>query len=64
MPSIAHLDLGPIVQAGMPRAADSPLPLLAGKQAINGKPTAYVCRNYACQRPTTDPRELGRQLGA
>ena len=54
----------PIIQAGMPRAADSPLPLLAGKQAINGKPTAYVCRNYACQRPTTDPRELGRQLGA
>ncbi len=38
------------------------LPLLAGKAAIDGKPTAYVCRNFACQKPTTDPAELAAQL--
>lgn len=36
--------------------------LLEGKALLDGKPTAYVCRNFACQRPTTDPAELVRQL--
>ena len=38
------------------------VPLLAGRRLLDGRPTAYVCRNFACQRPTTDPAELGRQL--
>jgi uncharacterized protein YyaL (SSP411 family) len=29
---------------------------------LNGKATAYVCENYACQRPTTDISELAKQL--
>ncbi|MGH9782716.1 MAG: thioredoxin domain-containing protein, partial [Terriglobia bacterium] len=39
------------------------LPLLAGKQPVQGKPTAFVCRNYACQSPTSDPETLRQQLG-
>jgi uncharacterized protein YyaL (SSP411 family) len=39
------------------------LPLLAGKQPVGGKPTAFVCRNYACQQPTSDPATLRKQLG-
>jgi uncharacterized protein YyaL (SSP411 family) len=31
---------------------------------LNGKATAYVCQNYACQQPTTDLGELRRQLTA
>jgi uncharacterized protein YyaL (SSP411 family) len=27
-----------------------------------GRPTAYVCRNFACDAPTTDPRELAARL--
>jgi len=26
---------------------------------IDGKATAYVCRNFACDTPTTDPASLG-----
>ncbi len=39
------------------------VPLLADRPMREGKATAYVCVNYACQRPTTDPEELKRQLG-
>ncbi len=39
-------------------------PLLVGRSTRDGKATAYVCVNYACQNPTTDPEELRRQLGA
>ena len=28
--------------------------LLPAGRLINGRPTAYVCRNYACQLPTND----------
>jgi len=29
---------------------------------INGKTTAYVCQNYVCRAPTTDPSELLKAL--
>jgi uncharacterized protein YyaL (SSP411 family) len=29
---------------------------------LGGKATAYVCENYACQRPTSDISELAKQL--
>ena len=38
------------------------IPLLAGREAVGGKPTAYVCRNYACDLPVTDRAGLARQL--
>lgn len=30
---------------------------------MNGNTTAYVCRNHACDLPTTDPSEMERLLG-
>jgi uncharacterized protein YyaL (SSP411 family) len=48
--------------AGSPAGAG--LPLLAGRQAVDGKPTAYVCRRYVCQLPVTDPAALATQLDA
>ncbi len=39
------------------------LPLLAGRTRIGGRATAYVCQNYACRLPVTDPAGLAEQLG-
>ena len=38
------------------------LPWVGGQTMREGKPTAYVCRNFVCERPTTDPKALGEQL--
>jgi uncharacterized protein len=38
------------------------IPLLQGREAVGGKSTAYVCRNYACDLPVTDREALARQL--
>ena len=47
--------------AGVP-SDDERFPLLAGKDLIGGKATAYLCENYACLAPTTDAAEFARQL--
>jgi uncharacterized protein YyaL (SSP411 family) len=33
-------------------------PLLEGKTALDGKPTAYVCENFTCSTPVTSASEL------
>jgi uncharacterized protein YyaL (SSP411 family) len=37
--------------------------LLRSRNLIDGRATAYVCQNYACQRPVTTPADLAAQLG-
>ena len=39
-------------------------PLLRGKTLVNGAPALYVCRNYACEAPITDPEMLRTKLTA
>jgi uncharacterized protein YyaL (SSP411 family) len=47
-------------------AADDPsrsaVPLLDGRVLVDGRPTAYVCRNFACRLPVIDPQALREQL--
>lgn len=42
----------------------APTPLLEARVLVNNAPTAYVCENYACQLPVTDPAVLATQLNA
>ncbi len=45
-------------------AAADLIPLLAGREMVNGKATAYVCRRFACRLPVTTPNDLQDQLDA
>jgi len=38
-------------------------PLLADRPLVDGAPAAYVCRNFTCDAPTTDPARLRAALG-
>jgi uncharacterized protein YyaL (SSP411 family) len=45
-----------LVQSDRPQAGElALLPLLAGKAPLGEKATAFVCRNFTCREPTTDP---------
>jgi uncharacterized protein YyaL (SSP411 family) len=38
------------------------VPLLESRPQVGGRPTAYICRNYICEAPTTDPDEVRSEL--
>jgi uncharacterized protein YyaL (SSP411 family) len=50
------------VIAAAPDRAASMVPLLEGKLALDGRPTAYVCREFACRQPVHDAGALAAQL--
>jgi hypothetical protein len=53
-----------VVGAAAGAADAAGIPLLAERGAVEGRPTAYVCRSYVCQLPVTDAAALARQLDA
>ncbi|HSS19444.1 MAG TPA: thioredoxin domain-containing protein [Pyrinomonadaceae bacterium] len=38
------------------------LPLLRERKGLDGKATTYVCEDFVCKTPTTEPNELALQL--
>ena len=42
--------------------ASSVVPLLADRLAIDGRPTAFVCRGFVCRLPVTTPEALAAEL--
>ncbi|MBW8701219.1 hypothetical protein MBT84_16570 [Streptomyces sp. MBT84] len=51
---------GAVVAVGT--AGSEELPLLADRILVDDEPTAYVCRNFTCDAPTTDPERLRNAL--
>jgi len=49
--------------AGAATTNESAVPLLRERGQIDGRPTAYVCVDFACQTPVTDPDDLQALLG-
>lgn len=41
---------------------DSSHPLLQGKRPLNGQAALFICQNFTCQKPITDPREVPAAL--
>ncbi|GGZ94107.1 thioredoxin domain-containing protein [Streptomyces echinoruber] len=51
---------GAVVAVGAPGSDE--FPLLSDRSLIGGAPAAYVCRNFTCDAPTTDPERLRAAL--
>ncbi|MGW4564503.1 thioredoxin domain-containing protein [Streptomyces sp. NPDC004561] len=51
---------GAVVAVGTPESDE--FPLLADRPLVSGEPAAYVCRNFTCDAPTTDPDRLRSAL--
>jgi uncharacterized protein YyaL (SSP411 family) len=52
----ARRSLGAVVLVVPPGAGG--IPLLEGRDLVDGRAAAYVCRSMVCERPVTDPEEL------
>jgi uncharacterized protein YyaL (SSP411 family) len=51
-----------LVLAGGVTGKSARIKLLEDRPLVDGKPTAYVCRSYSCDRPVTEPEALSDQL--
>ncbi|CAM5338745.1 thioredoxin domain-containing protein [Streptomyces badius] len=54
---------GAVVAAGEGPGAGAEFPLLVDRPLMGGEPTAYLCRHFVCDAPTTDAGELAAKLG-
>ncbi len=53
---------GAVVALGTPESDE--FPLLVDRPLQQGQPAAYVCRNFTCDAPTTDPDRLRTALSS
>jgi uncharacterized protein len=50
-----------VVLAGGAEGTERP-ELLRERPAVKGRAAAYVCQNFTCKAPVTEPKELEAQL--
>ena len=60
--ALAATSPGLVLAVGTGDWAKHVVPLLAERPVIDGSATAYVCRGFVCDTPTTDPDELAQAL--
>jgi uncharacterized protein YyaL (SSP411 family) len=53
-----------VVALGIPNRQGAQVPLLQDRSMVDGQATIYVCRDFTCQAPVTDPLALEQLLGA
>jgi uncharacterized protein YyaL (SSP411 family) len=51
-----------VVALGEPSPKGAQVPLLQDRSLVEGRPTAYMCREFVCQAPVTEPEGLQAQL--
>jgi hypothetical protein len=49
-----------VLAVGDPRS--TALEVLQGRFALDGRATVFVCREFACRRPVTEPAALAAEL--
>ncbi len=62
--AVALLDFVPnrTVAGRAPDEEVDGVPVLEGRSMRDRRPTAYLCRDYACREPVTDPEALAAQI--
>jgi uncharacterized protein YyaL (SSP411 family) len=51
-----------VVALGTSNRQGAQVPLLQDRSMVDGQATTYVCRDFTCQAPATDPDRLQAQL--
>ncbi|ARZ68184.1 membrane protein [Streptomyces albireticuli] len=60
----ALLSTAPGLAVAVGEVGSEEVPLLSGRPLLDGRPAAYVCRDFTCRRPTDDPAVLAASLAA
>jgi uncharacterized protein YyaL (SSP411 family) len=60
--AVAERYVPSLVLAGGAVNKGSHIKLLENRPLVDGKPAAYVCRSYTCDKPVTEPDALSDQL--
>ncbi|MDE2485494.1 MAG: thioredoxin domain-containing protein, partial [candidate division NC10 bacterium] len=47
-----------------PTEGEPTVPLVKGRGLVNGRAALYICRNFTCQAPITDPAQVAEPLEA
>jgi uncharacterized protein YyaL (SSP411 family) len=51
-----------VIAYGPGEATEASVPLLEDRDLVDGRAVAYICRDFTCHAPVTDPEELQAQL--